>query len=125
MEPRMSPYLLTSLLAMLALPSLIQAPADVWSSGGQHPVEIKADANCSECHSYLDKGKYVHTAMSMGCTTCHTVTNRDGNSYVELVSPVNQICLMCHPLSSQKVQHAPYKQGDCVICHSPHSSNFP
>ena len=122
-QPRYS--FLLSLLAMIALPSLAQAPADIWSSGGKHPVELKADTNCSECHSDLQKGKYVHTAMSMGCTTCHTVTNKEDGSYVELISPVNQICLMCHPLSSEKVQHAPYKQGDCVICHSPHSSDFP
>jgi predicted CXXCH cytochrome family protein len=102
-----------------------QAPADVWSTGGQHPVSIKADANCSECHSTLSQGKYVHTAMSMGCTTCHTVTQKAGATSVALTAPVNQICLTCHSLSSDKLQHLPYKLGDCIICHSPHSSDFP
>lgn len=117
-------FLLT-LLILFALPSLAQAPADIWSSGGRHPVEVTANTNCSECHSYLLKGKYVHTAVSMGCPTCHAVTNKADGTYVELVSPVNQICLTCHPLSSEKLQHGPYKRGDCVICHSPHSSDFP
>lgn len=112
--------LILSLLPLQALPA-----NNVWSSGGKHPVEIKPDANCSQCHASLGEGKYVHTAMSMGCTTCHTVTNKSDGTYVELVSPVNQICLTCHSLSSEKVLHGPYKQGDCVICHSPHSSNFP
>ncbi|HLI62690.1 MAG TPA: cytochrome c3 family protein [Terriglobales bacterium] len=101
---------------------------NVWSNGGVHPVPLKANAGpkeCKECHTDIGKGKYVHTAMAMGCTTCHEIQNKGGNTEVRLVSPVTQLCLTCHPLSSDKVLHGPYKAGDCVICHSPHASNFP
>lgn len=107
------------------------APAqagDVWSSGGVHPVPLKENteaATCLGCHGKISQGKYVHTAMAMGCTTCHNIVNKAGTTRVELVSPVNQLCLTCHPPASYKVQHRPYQQGDCIICHSPHASDFP
>lgn len=118
-------FLVLGCLILMAASLSAQAPANVWSSGGQHPVDLAPDAKCTDCHSELTQGKYVHTAMSMGCTTCHSVTHKGGATYVELMSPVQQLCEMCHPLASAKVLHGPYKQGECVACHSPHSSNFP
>ena len=101
---------------------------NVWSSGGVHPVPLKVKTSsdtCAGCHSDVGKGKYVHTAMMMGCTTCHQIRNKGGSTRVVLVAPATQICLSCHPLAKTKVLHAPYKQGDCVVCHSPHASDFP
>ncbi len=101
---------------------------DVWSNGGPHPVPLKADAaaeKCNECHSNIGKGKYVHTALITGCTTCHQIKNKAGSTQVKLVFPVTQLCLSCHPLAMSKVLHRPYKLGDCVVCHSPHASDFP
>jgi predicted CXXCH cytochrome family protein len=101
---------------------------EVWSNGGVHPVPLKtnaADATCAGCHSEIGKGQYVHSAMAMGCATCHEVQNRAGKTHVDLVSPVTQLCVTCHALSQDKVQHRPYQLGDCVVCHSPHASDFP
>ena len=114
--------------ALVGLPSPCPAQMDVWSKGGVHPVTLKADADtatCTQCHSDIGKGKYVHTAMTMGCTTCHQVQNEKGVTHVNLVAPVNQLCITCHALADDKVLHGPYKAGDCVVCHSPHASNFP
>ncbi len=94
-----------------------------------HPVPLgnnPAKANCTECHSDLSQGKYVHSAMAMGCTTCHKVTTSSkGATLVTPVSPVTQLCFTCHQRSSDAVQHGPYAEGECVACHSPHASNFP
>lgn len=120
---------LTLLLAVLAyLPAHSQAPANVFSSGGVHPVTLKSDAStatCNECHGNIRKGKYVHTALEMGCTNCHRVQNENGVTRVTLVAPATELCLTCHLLSEDKVLHRPYKMGDCVVCHSPHASDFP
>ena len=94
----------------------------------EHPVPLAANAtaaSCLECHSAVQQGKYVHSAMSMGCTTCHSIETKNGATHVTLVSPANQLCETCHSLSTDKVLHGPYKEGLCVACHSPHSSDFP
>jgi len=94
----------------------------------EHPVPLKADtpaATCLECHGALQQGKYVHTAMSMGCTTCHAINTANGVTRVTLISPATQLCETCHSLSTDKVLHGPYREGLCVTCHSPHSSDFP
>jgi predicted CXXCH cytochrome family protein len=103
------------------------ARRDVWAKGGKHPVSLPSNVDaskCSECHSDIGKGKYVHSAMAMGCTTCHQVDNQNGTTQIVLVSPVTQLCITCHALASEKILHGPYKSGDCVVCHSPHASDY-
>jgi len=115
------------LLPVAVLGLQADEPRNVWSAGGKHPVALAsktADSACSSCHSKIGQGKYVHTAMVMGCTTCHQVKNKKDGTQVVLVAPVTQLCLTCHPLSSDKVLHGPYKAGDCVVCHSPHASDY-
>jgi predicted CXXCH cytochrome family protein len=109
--------------------------AAIWLTGSTlcattqtHPVELAPDTDsstCVECHASLQEGKYVHTAMSMGCLTCHAIKRDGGITTVTLVAPANQLCFTCHQKSSDPVQHQPYSEGMCVACHSPHSSNFP
>ncbi len=93
-----------------------------------HPVPLAANtdpATCLECHADLKQGKYVHAAMEMGCPTCHAVKQEGNNTSVTLIAPENQLCFTCHTKSSDPVQHLPYSEGACTVCHSPHSSNFP
>jgi len=121
-------YVLLPVVALVCWPLEALAQMDVWSSGGAHPVTLKPNAEssmCSECHSSISKGKYVHSAMTMGCTTCHQVKNEKGVTQVNLVAPVTQLCLTCHSIAQDKVLHRPYKLGDCIVCHSPHASDFP
>jgi len=98
-------------------------------TNNQHPVALDPNASsttCLKCHGDLQKGRYVHTAMSMGCTTCHTVQMEKGVTRVTLTSPTVQLCVSCHVLSTtDKVLHGPYREGLCVACHSPHASDFP
>ena len=122
------------LMASLSLLALVQTTASAVpnpkpaTANSRHPVPLDPNAPataCLQCHSDLQKGKYVHTAMSMGCTTCHTVTNENGVTRVTLIAPTDQLCESCHALSTDKVLHGPYREGLCVACHSPHASDFP
>lgn len=94
---------------------------------GEHPVPIptKFDASlCTTCHSDKTQGKYVHTAMASGCTTCHNVQTDGKKTTITLMAPVPQLCQMCHSPIEAAVKHEPYVKGQCLDCHSPHSSNY-
>ena len=43
------------------------------------PLDKNTDsAKCLECHADKAKGKFVHSAVSTGCTSCHEVrVNKD------------------------------------------------
>jgi predicted CXXCH cytochrome family protein len=99
-----------------------------FAQAAEHPVPLGKNpdpATCLECHSDKSKGKHVHSAIAMGCTTCHSVTSAKGVTLISLVSPANELCFTCHEKSSDKVLHGPYAEGECVACHSPHASNYP
>lgn len=99
-----------------------------WVQAAEHPVFLRKNpdsATCAQCHADKSKGKYVHSAIAMGCTTCHSVTSAKGVTLVSLVSPPNQLCFTCHEKSSDRVLHGPYAEGECVACHDPHTSNYP
>jgi len=41
-----------------------------------HPVPLDKNvdaAKCLECHEDKSKGKFVHSAIAMGCMSCHEV----------------------------------------------------
>ena len=124
-QPRHSSILLPIIvIALVSLLSASPSPADLQ----QHPVPLPDKVNpskCLECHNDKATGKYVHTAVSMGCTVCHAVANVKGATYITLSAPSNQLCFTCHPASTEAVEHPPYKEGNCVFCHSPHASDFP
>jgi predicted CXXCH cytochrome family protein len=94
----------------------------------QHPVPLGKNpdtAICIACHSDKAKGKHVHSAIKMGCTACHVVSQAKGATVVKLIAPAKELCFSCHAKTSEKVLHGPYAQGNCIVCHSPHSSNWP
>jgi len=70
-------------IAALSLATSAQATSagasEPHPTNNQHPVALDPNASsaCVKCHSDLQKGQHMHTAMSMGCTTCHTVPNRE------------------------------------------------
>jgi len=95
----------------------------------QHPVplEVKTDpAKCLECHEDKSKGAHVHTAISMGCTTCHEIRRIKEITRVKLTTatPV-KLCLSCHAdknaAEAKGRVHRPAVR-DCVKCHDPHQS---
>ena len=65
------------------LGTLLLAWASV-SFAGIHPVPLDKNtdsAKCAECHEDKAKGKFVHSAIAMGCTSCPlaAVKRRNGS----------------------------------------------
>jgi predicted CXXCH cytochrome family protein len=91
-----------------------------------------AEIDCLQCHEELTKGKSVHAAVSMGCTTCHAavdardiphkITNKNAKGLSD-VQP--DLCYGCHDKSlfNKKVVHPAIGMG-CTACHNPHASKF-
>src|SRR5689334_341595 len=99
------------------------------ANAGRHPVPLdgKADAaKCLECNEEKSKGKSVHSAIAMGCTTCHEVRiNKDVTRIKLTTTTVSKLCISCHDnKDAEKIQgqvHFPAVR-DCIKCHDPHTS---
>jgi predicted CXXCH cytochrome family protein len=96
---------------------------------GKHPVPLdpKADPKtCLECHSDKTEGKSVHSAMAMGCTTCHEIrVNKDVTRLKLTTTTPQALCITCHSDKDAKTIKGHVHQPairDCLKCHDPHSS---
>ncbi|MGE5323468.1 MAG: cytochrome c3 family protein [Actinomycetota bacterium] len=102
--------------------------AAVRLNAGEHPVPLEKNtdsAKCLECHDDKGKGAHVHTAISMGCTTCHEIKVVDKDTTnIDLIAPKEELCFTCHEKSTRATLHGPYKEGKCVLCHDPHTSPY-
>jgi predicted CXXCH cytochrome family protein len=85
--------------------------------------DIKSET-CLTCHPEKKQGKFVHSAVGMGCENCHQATSEKNKTTITLVATGGDLCAMCHEASKDPVLHGPYKNGQCLICHDPHSSEF-
>ena len=108
------------LVAALAIPAIAK----------QHPVPLdpKTDsAKCIECHQDKAKGKSVHSAIAMGCTSCHEIrTNKDVTRVKLITTTPVKLCLQCHSdKDAAQIKghvHSPAVR-DCTKCHDPHVSD--
>ena len=96
----------------------------------QHPVPLdpKADpATCVACHEDKTKGKSVHSAIAMGCTSCHEIRVAKDVTRVKLITTTSTaLCLTCHAdkkAADIKGSVHPPAVRDCVKCHDPHTSD--
>lgn len=116
-----SPNLLRAAAPVKAVPIITQVTAE-------HPYidpkNIKTET-CIKCHPNKSQGKYVHTAVAQGCDNCHTAASDKGKTTITDVATGGDLCAMCHEAVKATVQHGPYKQGQCLVCHDPHTSNYP
>ena len=105
-----------------------EVPGSSGTETPNHPYvdekELKSDT-CLTCHPTKNQGKYVHTAVGMGCEGCHRALSRDGQTVITLLATGGSLCAKCHATNNNRVQHAPYAQGQCLICHNPHSAAYP
>ncbi len=93
----------------------------------EHPfVETKGlkSETCLQCHPDKNQGKFVHTAVGMGCENCHQTTSEKNKTTITLVATGGDLCVMCHEAPKDPVLHGPFKSGQCLTCHDPHSSEF-
>lgn len=81
---------------------------------------------CTDCHSKINKGKYVHGPTAVGqCTICHVKTGR--HKFKPLSMQISGLCFKCHNkknFESDKHVHGAVKAGLCTQCHNPHHSKY-
>ena len=110
--------------SFLLLTALFTAPG-LWAK--THPVEIPKDTDCATCHEDKAKGKNVHSAIAMGCTSCHEVrVNKDVTRVKLITTTPTALCLSCHAdkkAADLKGTVHPPAVRDCVKCHDPHQSD--
>jgi predicted CXXCH cytochrome family protein len=116
------------LVLLLSVPLFIVGRGVAGEEPAEHPYiepgQIKS-ATCLMCHASKQEGKFVHPAIAMGCESCHQVSSEHETTAITLVAPPGKLCAKCHELKEARVVHGPYKNVQCVICHNPHSSEFP
>ena len=95
-----------------------------------HPVPLEKNADaakCIECHEDKTKGKSVHSAIAMGCLTCHEVrVNKDVTRVKLTATTPYGLCLICHAdKDSTQIKGHVHKPAvrDCLTCHDPHVSD--
>lgn len=112
--------LLLAIMVLLAHQVLAEEPI-------AHPlIEQKAikSETCLTCHPEKKQGKFVHSAVSMGCQNCHEAASEKNSTSIALVATGGNLCAKCHEASKDPVQHEPFKAGQCLVCHDPHTSDF-
>ena len=117
-----------SLQGLPGLPLLLAVfVAAIPALAATHPVPLAKNtdsAKCIECHADKAKGKAVHSAIAMGCTSCHEIrVNRDVTRVKLITTTTSGLCLTCHADKNaadiRGVVHSPAVR-DCVKCHDPH-----
>jgi len=99
------------------------------SGAATHPVPLEKNtdsAKCIECHEDKAKGKFVHSAIALGCTSCHEIrVNKDVTRVKLITSTPQALCITCHAdmdAAQLKGTVHPPAVRDCLKCHSPHAS---
>ena len=113
-------------LILFAMMALLLSRADA----AVHPVPLDKNtdaAKCLECHEDKSKGKAVHSAIAMGCLSCHEIRVNKDITRVKLITSTPQaLCITCHAdkdAASLKGTVHPPALRDCIRCHDPHVSN--
>ena len=87
------------------------------------PRDIKAEI-CLTCHPEKKQGRFTHTAVRMGCPECHHIVSERNKTTITLFASGAHLCERCHEAIQEPVIHGPYRNGQCLICHEPHASEF-
>ena len=70
-------------------------------------------------------GDHVHPAVKLGCTSCHSIENREDASYVVLKQAKASLALSVISRRRFCTRIFPYASGMCMRCHNPHLSANP
>jgi len=111
------------LLAFCLLPPIQVCAEEPIEHPFIEPKDIKPQT-CLTCHPEKKEGKFVHSAVGMGCENCHQVISEKNKTTITLFATGGDLCAKCHEARKDPVLHGPYKNGQCLICHDPHSSEF-
>ena len=99
-----------------------------WAAVHPVPLDPKAGpAICAQCHEDKTKGKFVHSAIAMGCTACHEIRVKKDVTRLKLTTTTTvALCTTCHAnkkAADIKGKVHPPAVRDCVKCHDPHTSD--
>lgn len=90
-----------------------------------------ASKRCYLCHETVTTRGLVKSNVAQPVTTQDT-RRFDAGLPGRLLAPVNTLCLECHPSKSRQLAvkenlwiHGPVSDGLCIMCHSPHASEYP
>ena len=90
------------------------------------PAIDMQDKTCIDygCHADLQTKAAVHGPVSKGdCAPCHIQLKPELHQF-QLSAKKEELCRVCHVLSTRNYVHKPVATGDCVGCHDPHQSDF-
>ncbi|MFC2136897.1 cytochrome c3 family protein [Bacteroidota bacterium] len=94
-------------------------------SNNLHFNQIEGN-ECLDCHNDLITNEKVHFPASESCIECHQSTSKEHPSEEKgftLSEKVPGLCYICHDQKNTKKNiHYPISEGECMLCHSPHSS---
>ncbi|MGO9123656.1 MAG: cytochrome c3 family protein [Terriglobales bacterium] len=107
---------------------LLLSASPLWAVTHPVPLDKNTDsAKCIECHADKTTGKSIHSAIAMGCTSCHEIrTNKDVTHIKLITTTPSALCLTCHAdknAADLKGTVHPPAVRDCLKCHDPHSSD--
>jgi predicted CXXCH cytochrome family protein len=113
-----------SIFSVLLLACFVMCPAS---------PSTAAEKSCIDCHKKVIAKRTVHPAISQyarmeqGCPSCHREPHAKKKGALSLVSPVPDLCYMCHDKAnfSKSQVHPPVAGGECLVCHNPHASDAP
>jgi len=113
----------------------------------QEEIVIGKGVSCisEKCHAEFSKRKYRHRIGSdpEKCDICHIMKIRDRHVFEKIPEVTAPLCRKCHSvkvivprqikkappkvmdIGENKVQHKPFKEGRCTVCHDAHGSNYP
>lgn len=105
------------------LPAAVLGAALLFAGGGAGAEE---GCDAAQCHAKLLARKNVHAAAG-SCESCHQSTGgshpQKGGKTFALTQQPPELCGNCHEAFGKKSQgHAPAREGMCLSCHDPHSS---
>lgn len=85
---------------------------------------------CMDCHDDKQSAQYVHSPAAGGnCETCHEPTREHlekGGPDGMKTNRAASACYQCHEKKNDgtNVHPALMMEGECVLCHNPHGSDF-
>lgn len=98
---------------------------------GSEALAVPGQQNdCKNCHEALLGKVLMHYPAEDDCMSCHESTGASHPSAdsagFRLMDRVPELCYYCHEENQQMtLPHLPLKEGKCLGCHDPHSSDPP
>lgn len=88
---------------------------------------VGQEKTCIDCHDNLMNKKVVHPVAEESCDYCHELTGdkhptRNKKDF-SMTDKLPDLCFMCHEIPDGKHTHVPFEEGECTMCHSPHSTD--